>query len=105
MLCMGSHRKPSSFRSELDLILLPVCTPSDAAEGRDLRIRLMAEIFNATAQGLSAKCVPNSGIEQVYTVVQDSLEELDCLLRAILPLSGKLWLVTSSFVYSTVYSD
>lgn len=88
MLCLGSHRKPSTFRTELDTNLFPVCTPSNPAEGRDLRIRLMAEIFNATAQGTNIRLDQYADLELACVALNEALEELDGLLRVVLPLSG-----------------
>ncbi|KAF9048191.1 hypothetical protein BDZ89DRAFT_754424 [Hymenopellis radicata] len=87
LLCAGSHRKPTSSRSELDLTLIPYFTPSDPAEGRDARIRLLAELFNATSQGINIKPVAHTEIEQAHTGINSSLDDLEGLLRVMLPLS------------------
>ncbi len=88
-LCAGSHRKPTSIRSEIDLALIPYFTPSNPSEGRDIRIRLLAEVFNATSQGLNVQPVEHTEIEKVHTEINSSLQDLSGLLRVVLPLSGK----------------
>lgn len=88
-LCLGSHRQPLSSRSSLDTSLFPAGTPSTPEDGRDVRVRLLAEVFNATAEGLNVKYVSQSELESAHKALNASLDELDGLSRVILPMSGR----------------
>ncbi|KAF9045965.1 hypothetical protein BDZ89DRAFT_1108794 [Hymenopellis radicata] len=86
MICVGSGRQTISKRSPPDLDLFPILSPDTIEEGRDLRIRLSSELFNATERGLQAKLSCREQIEEWFNYVSTSLEELDGLVRLIKPL-------------------
>lgn len=88
-LCIGTRRTPQSRRSPSDMSIFPILSPSNISEGRDLRIRLLAEIFNATEQGMAVEFATREDVEAWYNGVSNSLASMDRLCRLILPLSGK----------------
>ncbi|PBK66992.1 hypothetical protein ARMSODRAFT_959661 [Armillaria solidipes] len=87
MLCIGTRRTPQSRRSPSDMSIFPILSPSNTSEGRDLRIRLLAEIYNATEQGMAVEFATREDMEAWYNGVSNSLASMDRLCRLILPLS------------------
>lgn len=64
--------------------------PSNSLEGRNLRIRLLAEILHITVRGLDVSYVRHSNtFDAVHDSMTKCLVALDDFLRIILPLSGK----------------
>ncbi|KAG7447622.1 uncharacterized protein BT62DRAFT_1074993 [Guyanagaster necrorhizus] len=87
MLCIGTRRTPLSRRSPTDLSIFPIISPSNVSDGRDLRIRLLAEIYNAAEQGMAVEFATREDTEAWYNGVSNSLAAMDRLSRLVLPLS------------------
>ncbi|KAK0206972.1 hypothetical protein DFS33DRAFT_1422409 [Desarmillaria ectypa] len=87
MLCIGMRRTPLSRRSPSDMSIFPIISPSNASEGRDLRIRLLAEIYNSAEQGMAVEFTAREDMETWYNGVSNTLAAMDRLCRLILPLS------------------
>ncbi|KAK0213993.1 hypothetical protein IW262DRAFT_1407917 [Armillaria fumosa] len=87
MLCVGTRRTPLSSRSAFDLTIFPIISPSNASEGRDLRIRLLAEIFDSTEQGLMVQFASRADMETWFNGITNALSAMDRLSRLISPLS------------------
>ncbi|KAK0190486.1 hypothetical protein F5146DRAFT_930545 [Armillaria mellea] len=87
MLCIGTRRAPLSRRSSSDMSIFTIISPSDASEGHDLRIRLLAEIYNAAEQGMAVEFPTREDMDAWYNGVSNSLASMDRLCRLILPLS------------------
>ncbi|KAF9044583.1 hypothetical protein BDZ89DRAFT_1127982 [Hymenopellis radicata] len=86
MLCIGSGRPAVSKRSKSDMDLFPILSPDTLEEGRDLRIRLFSELFNATEQGLQVELPRREDIDAWYDGVSASLHAMDRLVELITPL-------------------
>ncbi|KIY62390.1 hypothetical protein CYLTODRAFT_178155 [Cylindrobasidium torrendii FP15055 ss-10] len=86
-LSMGTHRRPSSSRAQCDTTFYAATTPESPEEGQQFRIRLMGELFNVTQRGLSVKPAPASEFDPAYNQLNEALDELESLIRLILPLS------------------
>ncbi|KAF8916805.1 hypothetical protein CPB85DRAFT_252905 [Mucidula mucida] len=99
LICIGSGRQTVSKRSPPDVDLFPILSPDTIEEGRDLRIRLFSELFDATERGLNAKLSCREQIEEWFHCVSSSLEELDRLVRLIKPLPSKLHFIYIVAVY------
>ncbi|KAK0204473.1 hypothetical protein DFS33DRAFT_658741 [Desarmillaria ectypa] len=87
MLCVGTHRTPLSRRDAFDWTVFPLISPSNASDGRDLRIRLLAEIFDSTEQGLKVQFASRADMETWFNEVTNVLSAMDRLSRLISPLS------------------
>ncbi|KAK0193450.1 hypothetical protein F5146DRAFT_1030703 [Armillaria mellea] len=87
MLCVGTRRTSLSSRSAFDLTIFPIISPSNVSEGRDLRIRLLAEIFDSTEQGLMVQFASRADMETWFNGITNALSAMDRLSRLISPLS------------------
>ncbi|KAG7444815.1 uncharacterized protein BT62DRAFT_970758 [Guyanagaster necrorhizus] len=87
MLCVGTSRTPLSRRSAFDLTIFPVISPSNTSDGRDLRIRLLAEIFDSTERGLTVQFASRADMDTWFTGITNALSDMDKLSRLISPLS------------------
>ncbi|KAK0491467.1 hypothetical protein IW261DRAFT_1325024 [Armillaria novae-zelandiae] len=87
MLCIGTRRAPLSRRSPSDMSIFAIICPLNTSEGRDLRIRLFAEIYNAGEQGMAVEFPTREDMDAWYDGVSNSLASMDRLCRLILPLS------------------
>ncbi|KAK0470166.1 uncharacterized protein EV420DRAFT_1498721 [Desarmillaria tabescens] len=87
MLCVGTRRTPLTSRSAFDWTIFPIISPSNSSDGRDLRIRLLAEIFDSTEQGLKVQFASRADMETWFNEVTNVLSAMDRLSRLISPLS------------------
>ncbi|KIY70374.1 hypothetical protein CYLTODRAFT_488173, partial [Cylindrobasidium torrendii FP15055 ss-10] len=88
LLCLGTGRKPMSQRSNADIDLIPIHNnPSSVSQGRDFRLRLAADIFDAAEAGLAIQFTQRADMDEWYTGTSAALAAFDRLSRLALPLS------------------
>jgi hypothetical protein len=93
-LCLGSGRLPLSQRSVADirLILLTPRSPSTKQECRDIKLRLLAELFDIMQKADKAELKDKEGLEPWYLARREGLEEVNRIQRFLLPLPGKCYI-------------
>ncbi|KAJ3740190.1 hypothetical protein DFH05DRAFT_1406158 [Lentinula detonsa] len=89
LLCTGSGRNPLSKRCKGYLTIFPASRfPVDIASGRDLRLKLLAELFDITEAGLSIRLqtLSESDVNHWYDRFVHVLSNLSRVARVLLPL-------------------
>lgn len=93
-LCTGSGRNPLSKRTADYLTIFPLASnlPSDLSSGRDLRLRLIAELFDITEAGMAIrlKSLSEADINLWYDGYAHALSNMGRVTRILLPLAG-MW--------------
>lgn len=91
MLCMGSGRMPLSRRNLTDLQMTPL--ESDLTEDveslRELRLRLLGELYNSVEQSRNVKLKSASDVEHWFDHISLITANLDRLKRMIWPLPSE----------------
>ncbi|KAJ3865790.1 hypothetical protein EV359DRAFT_38024 [Lentinula novae-zelandiae] len=91
LLCTGSGRHPLSKRTAEYLTTFPLTSnlPSDMASGRDLRLRLLAELFDITEAGLAIRLqsLSEADVNLWYDGFVHVLSNLSRVARILLPLA------------------
>ncbi|KAJ4474496.1 hypothetical protein J3R30DRAFT_3509551 [Lentinula aciculospora] len=89
LLCTGSGRNPLSKRCQAYMSIFPVTRfPVDIASGRDLRLKLLAELFDITEAGLSIRLqtLSEADVNHWYDRFVHVLSNLSRIARILLPL-------------------
>ncbi|THV08149.1 hypothetical protein K435DRAFT_847043 [Dendrothele bispora CBS 962.96] len=90
MLCIGNGRSALSKRSPkyLHIFTLSPKLPSDVVGGRDLRLRLLAELYDSTEQGMAIpfKSLSKEDVDAWYDGMAYIFSNLARIGRLILPL-------------------
>ncbi|KAK7470207.1 hypothetical protein VKT23_001644 [Stygiomarasmius scandens] len=90
MLCIGSGRNALSKRSPkyLNIFTLSPKLPADVVGGRDLRLRLLAELFDSTEQGMAIpfKSLSREDVDAWYDGMAYVFSNLARIGRLMLPL-------------------
>ncbi len=71
--------------------LFPILSPNTVEEGRDLRIRLLSEVFDATEQGLQVELTRREDIDAWHDGVSASLASMESLVQLITPLPSMMF--------------
>ncbi|KAJ3758560.1 hypothetical protein EV360DRAFT_43627 [Lentinula raphanica] len=91
LLYTGSGRNPLSKRTGEYLTIFPLSSnlPSDMASGRDLRLRLLAELFDITEAGIAIRLesLSEPHVNQWYDGFVHALSNLNRVARILLPLA------------------
>ncbi|KIK53301.1 hypothetical protein GYMLUDRAFT_49479 [Collybiopsis luxurians FD-317 M1] len=91
LICLGSGRNPLSKRTATYLTLFPLSSnlPADSASGRDLRLRLLAELFDIVEAGCAIRLqsLSEADVNSWYEGFSHVLTNLGRVTRIILPLS------------------
>ncbi|KAJ3797558.1 hypothetical protein GGU11DRAFT_784469 [Lentinula aff. detonsa] len=91
LLCSGSGRNPLSKRTAEYLNIFPLTSnlPSDIASGRDLRLRLLAELFDITEAGIAIRLesLSEADVNLWYDGFFHVLSNLNRVTRILLPLA------------------
>ncbi|KAE9404892.1 hypothetical protein BT96DRAFT_397932 [Gymnopus androsaceus JB14] len=91
LLCTGSGRNPLSKRTASYLTIFPLASnlPSDRASGRDLRLRLLAELFDITEAGIAIrlKSLSEANVNIWYEGFVHVLANMGRVARILLPLA------------------
>ncbi|KAJ3866388.1 hypothetical protein EV359DRAFT_36741 [Lentinula novae-zelandiae] len=89
LLCTGSGRNPLSKRCPAYLTIFPPSRfPVDIASGRDLRLKLLAELFDITEAGLSIRLqsLSETDVNHWHDRFVHVLSDLSRVARVLLPL-------------------
>ncbi|KAJ7591491.1 hypothetical protein C8J56DRAFT_935703 [Mycena floridula] len=88
-LCVGSGRTPLSRRTSADIYFIPLTPqePSTLAGCRDLRLRLLSELFFVTEKACSIRWDNSKeGLETWYDEMADQLSSIGRIRRLMAPL-------------------
>ncbi|KAJ4479099.1 hypothetical protein J3R30DRAFT_3289733 [Lentinula aciculospora] len=91
LLCAGTGRNPLSKRTAEYLTIFPLTSnlPLDMASGRDLRLRLLAELFDITEAGIAIRLqsLSETDVNSWYDGFVHVLSNLNRVARILLPLA------------------